>query len=293
MLKGSIVALITPFRNGKVDFEQIEKLVEFQIASGTSALVPVGTTGESATLSHAEHIQVVEAVIKAAKGRVPVVAGSGSNSTDEAIELARKAKTAGADAHLSIAPYYNKPTQEGLYLHFKAIAEAVALPMVLYNVPGRTAVSMSAETIGRLSRVPNVIGVKEATGDLRLAAEIVEAAKPGFLLLSGDDFTAYPLLSLGGVGSISVTANILPGPCARMFDSYFRGKREEALKEHIGLLPFHRMMFVETSPIPVKAAAYKMGLIDTLEYRLPLCPLTAASEEKLDKLLSTNGLKKR
>lgn len=293
MLKGSIVALVTPFKNGQVDFAQLERLVEFHIKSGTRAIVPVGTTGESATLSHAEHLQVIATVVKACRGRVPVVAGTGSNSTAEAIELALGAKKAGADAHLSIAPYYNKPTQEGLFLHFKAIAEAVDLPMVLYNVPGRTAVAMAPETVGRLSFVPNVIGIKEATGDLRLAAEIAEAAKPGFLLLSGDDFTAYPLLALGGVGSISVTANILPEENARIFSLYEADKRDEALALHLSLLPFHRMMFVETNPIPVKAAAYKMGIIDSLEYRSPLCPLSPQSEEKLDKLLSSKGLLKR
>jgi 4-hydroxy-tetrahydrodipicolinate synthase len=293
MLKGSLVALITPFKDGKVDYDQLDRLVEFHIKSGTSGIVPVGTTGESATLSHKEHLELVSFVVKAAKGRIPVIAGSGSNATSEAIVLAQGAKEAGADAHLSIAPYYNKPTQEGLFLHFKAIAEAVSLPMVLYNVPGRTAVSISAETVGRLSRVPNVIEIKEATGDLRMVSEIIEASKPGFEVASGDDFTAFPLLSVGGVGSISVTANILPERNAKMFELYFQGKRDEALAIHYEMLPFHRMMFVETNPIPVKAAAYRMGIIDTLEYRLPLCPLGAASDEKLKQLLSSKGLLKR
>jgi 4-hydroxy-tetrahydrodipicolinate synthase len=293
MLKGSLVALITPFRNGKIDYEQLEKLVEFHIKSGTAGIVPVGTTGESATLTHKEHVELVSFVVKAVKGRIPVIAGSGSNATSEAIELAKGAKDSGADAHLSIVPYYNKPTQEGLFLHFKAIAEAVALPMVLYNVPGRTALSMAAETVGRLSRVANIIGIKEATGDLRMVSEVIEASKPGFQVASGDDFTAFPLLAVGGVGSISVTANILPERNAKMFELYYQGKREEALAIHYEMLPFHRMMFVETNPIPVKAAAYRMGIIDTLEYRLPLCPQSAASDEKLKQLLSSKGLLKR
>jgi 4-hydroxy-tetrahydrodipicolinate synthase len=293
MLSGSIVALITPFRDGKVDYAQVERLVEFHIAAGTSGIVPVGTTGESATLSHKEHEELVAFVVKAAKGRVPVIAGTGSNSTAEAIELGLAAKAAGADAHLSIAPYYNKPTQEGLFQHFKSIAEAVALPMVLYNVPGRTAVSMSAETVGRLSRLPNVIGIKEATGDLRLAVEIIEASRSGFLLLSGDDFTAYPLLSLGGVGSISVTANVMPEKCAQMFALHGKGDLAGALAVHMELLPFHRLMFVETSPIPVKTAAYLMGIMDNLEFRLPLCPLMKANEEKMKTFLADKGLLKR
>jgi len=293
MLKGSLVALITPFKNGKIDYGQLEGLVEYHIKNGTSGIVPVGTTGESATLSHKEHMELVSFVVKAVKGRIPVIAGSGSNATSEAIELAKGAKDSGADAHLSIAPYYNKPTQEGLFLHFKAIAEAVPLPMVLYNVPGRTAVSITPETVGRLSRVPNIIGIKEATGDLRVVSEIIEASKPGFEVTSGDDFTAFPLLSVGGVGSISVTANILPERNAKMFELYFQGKREEALAIHYEMLPFHRIMFVETNPIPVKAAAYKMGIIDNLEYRLPLCPLGAGSDEKLSKLLASKGLLKR
>jgi 4-hydroxy-tetrahydrodipicolinate synthase len=292
MLSGSLVALITPFTRGEIDYAQLEGLVEFHIKSGTSGIVPVGTTGESATLSHTEHEDLVAFVVKAVKGRVPVIAGSGSNSTSEAIELAKAAKDAGADAHLSITPYYNKPTQEGLFLHFKAIAEAVALPMVLYNVPGRTAVSMSAETVGRLSRVQNVIGMKEATGDMRVVAEMIEAARPGFLMLSGDDFTAYPLACLGGVGSISVTANVLPGKCARMFELHGKGENAAALAVHQELLPFHRMMFLETNPVPVKTAAYLMGITENLEFRLPLCPLMKPNEDKLKAFLKDKGLLK-
>ncbi|MCX7881681.1 MAG: 4-hydroxy-tetrahydrodipicolinate synthase [Brevinematales bacterium] len=290
MFRGSMVALITPFRGGAVDYEALEALVEWHIAEGTDALVPCGTTGESATLSHAEHKEVVAFVVKKAKGRVPVIAGTGSNSTREAIELAQAAKEVGADAHLSITPYYNKPSQEGLYQHFKAINEAVALPMILYNVPGRTAVSIAPETMGRLSELSHVIGVKEATGDLKYAAEMMEKVKSGFLLISGDDFTAYALLAMGGVGAISVTANILPRQNHDMFASYFANDREKAQKIFFEMLPFHRMMFVETNPIPVKAAAYHMGKIPTLEYRLPLCPLSPANEAKLKEFLKERGL---
>jgi len=285
MFRGSMVALITPFREGKVDYESLEQLIEWHIAEGTDAIVPCGTTGESATLSHDEHKDVIAFVVKKVKGRVPVIAGTGSNSTREAIELAQVAKDVGADAHLSITPYYNKPTQEGLYLHFKAIHDAVNLPMILYNVPGRTAVSIAPETMGRLSELDHVIGVKEATGDLKYAAEMMEKVRSGFLLISGDDFTAYALLAMGGVGAISVTANILPHQSHEMFASFFQGEREKAQKLFFEMLPFHRMMFLETNPIPVKAAAYFMGLIPTLEYRLPLCPLSQANEKKLKDFL--------
>jgi 4-hydroxy-tetrahydrodipicolinate synthase len=292
MISGSIVAIITPFKNGEVDYEGLEKLIEFHIKNGTSGIVPCGTTGESATLSHKEHIEVVQFVVKKVNKRIPVIAGSGSNSTQEAIELAVAAKEAKADAHLSITPYYNKPTQEGLYQHFKAIAEAVNLPMVLYNVPGRTGVNMLPETVGRLSQVKNIVGIKEATGDMRQAAEIMENVKSGFTLLSGDDFTNLQLLSLGGVGAISVTANILPKELAGLFEAYKKGDYEKAKKLHLDTMPVHRMMFVETSPIPVKTAAYFMGLINQLEFRLPLCSLKKENEEKLKDLLKKRGLAK-
>jgi len=292
MFRGSMVALITPFKNTHVDYETLEALIEWHIAMGTDALVPCGTTGESATLSHNEHKEVIAFVVKKARGRVPVIAGTGSNSTREAIELAQAAREGGADAHLSITPYYNKPTQEGLYQHFKAINDAVALPMILYNVPGRTAVSLTPETMGRLSELPHVIGVKEATGDLKYAAEMMEKVKSGFLLISGDDFTAYALLAMGGVGAISVTANILPKQNHEMFAAYFANEKEKAQKLFFDMLPFHRMMFLETNPIPVKAAAYYMGLIPTLEYRLPLCPLSPANDTKLKGFLQEKGLLK-
>ncbi|MGC8765581.1 MAG: 4-hydroxy-tetrahydrodipicolinate synthase [Brevinematia bacterium] len=290
MIKGSLVALITPFKNGQVDYEALESLIEFHIANGTDGLVPCGTTGESATLTHKEHIEIVDFVVKKVKGRIPVIAGTGSNSTHEAIELGLAAKKSGADAHLSIVPYYNKPTQEGLYQHFKKIAEEVDLPMILYNVPGRTALNMTAETVGRLSKIKNIIGIKEATGDLRQATEIMENVSSGFLLLSGDDFVNLPLLSVGGVGAISVTANIIPKEVSSLFKFYWKGEFEKARSLNLSLYPVNRMMFVETNPIPVKTAAYHMGLIPVLEFRLPLCPMKKENEEKLKSLLKERGL---
>ncbi len=290
MIKGSIVALITPFKNGSIDYETLENLIEFHISKRTDGIVPCGTTGESATLSHKEHIELIDFVVKKVKGRVPVIAGTGSNSTKEAIELAIAAKESGADAHLSIVPYYNKPTQEGLYQHFKAIAEAVDLPMILYNVPGRTALNMTAETIGRLSKIKNVIGIKEATGDLRQAIEIMENVGSNFLLLSGDDFVNLPLLSIGGVGAISVTANIVPDKVAAIFRHYEKGEFDKAKSVNLELYPLHRAMFIETNPIPVKTAAYLMGLIPVLEFRLPLCNMKKENEDKLKNVLKDKGL---
>lgn len=290
MLKGSLVALITPFKNDNVDYEGLEKLIEFHINNGTNGIVPCGTTGESATLSHKEHIDVIKFVVNKVKGRIPVIAGTGSNSTSEAIELSQGAKEAGADFHLSITPYYNKPTQVGLFQHFKTIAQAADLPMILYNVPGRTGVNMLPETVGRLSQVKNITGLKEAAGDLKQATEIMENVKSGFILLSGDDFTNLPLLSIGAVGAISVTANILPKDLSMLYSAYFKSDYETAKKIHFNTMPIHRAMFIETSPIPVKTAAYIMGLIDVLEFRLPLCPLKKENEQKLMDILKNKGL---
>lgn len=290
MIRGSIVAIITPFKDGSIDFESLENLIEFHIKNGTHGIVPCGTTGESATLSHPEHVELVNFVIKKVRGRIPVIAGTGSNSTKEAIDLAAGAKKAGADAHLSITPYYNKPTQEGLYLHFKAIAEAVDLPMIVYNVPGRTGVNMLPETVGRLSRIKNIAGIKEATGDMKQATEVLENSASGFILLSGDDFTNLPLLSLGGAGAISVTANIMPKELSSMFDAYQKGDHKTALDLHLKMMPVHRAMFIETSPIPVKTAAYHMGLIKTNDFRMPLCALKKENEDKLKTALKASGL---
>ncbi len=290
MIKGSIVALITPFKNGEIDYETLENLIEFHIAKGTNGILPCGTTGESATLTHKEHVELVDFVVKKVKGRVPVIAGTGSNSTKEAIELGLAAKKSGADAHLSIVPYYNKPTQEGLYEHFKTIAETVDLPMILYNVPGRTSLNMTAETVGRLSKIKNIIGIKEATGDLRQATEIMENVSSGFLLLSGDDFVNLPILSIGGVGAISVTANIMPTELSSLFKHYENGEYEKAKEINLSLYPVHRAMFIETNPTPVKTAAYLMGLIPVLEFRLPLCKMKKENEEKLKNILKAKGL---
>lgn len=284
MFKGSMVAIVTPFRNGKVDEKAFGDLIEFQIMSGTDVIVPCGTTGESATLSHEEHRRVVELTVKIVNKRVPVIAGSGSNSTSETLELTQHAKKAGADGALLITPYYNKPTQEGLYRHFKLVAGSVDIPVVLYNVPGRTGVNMLPATAARLREVKNIVGVKEASGDLKQVSEIIRLCGRDFDVISGDDFTTLPVLSLGGVGAISVTANVAPADCAAMFDAFFAGRMEEALKLHYKLEPLHGAMFIETNPIPAKTALALMGRIAE-EFRLPLCPLADANKEKLKKTL--------
>jgi len=280
---GSIVALITPFKDGKVDEKGLREVIEWHIASGIDGLVPCGTTGESATLSHEEHERVVEITIQSARGRIPVIAGTGSNSTKEAIRLTKSAKQAGADAALLISPYYNKPTQEGLYQHFKAISEAVDIPLFLYNIPGRTAVNILPTTIARIAELKNVIGVKEATGDLKQVAETIAACPKEFIILSGDDFTTLPLLAVGGQGVISVVANVVPKETAAMLDAWFSGNFEEARRLHYHLLPLTQAMFLETSPIPVKTALWLMGRIDS-EMRLPLYQM---SEPNLVKLKET------
>jgi 4-hydroxy-tetrahydrodipicolinate synthase len=289
MFKGSMVAIVTPFRNGKVDEKAFGDLIEFHIKNGTDAIVPCGTTGESATLSHEEHHRVVELTVKAVNKRVPVIAGAGSNSTEETVELTKFAKKAGADAVLLITPYYNKPTQEGLYRHFRLAAETVDIPIIMYNVPGRTGVNMLPPTVARLREVKNIIGIKEATGDLKQISEVIRLCGRDFTVLSGDDFTNLPILSIGGVGSISVTANVAPADCAAMFDAFFSGKTDEALRLHYKLEPLHNAMFIETNPIPAKTALALMGKV-TEEFRLPLCPLADANKEKLKKALKEYGL---
>jgi len=281
---GSIVALVTPFKNGQVDEPALKSLIEWHIANGTDGLVPCGTTGESATLSHDEHERVVEITIQSAAGRIPVIAGTGSNSTKEAIRLTKSAQQAGADAALLISPYYNKPTQDGLYQHFKAISEAVDIPLFLYNIPGRTAVNILPTTIARIAELENVIGVKEATGDLKQVAETIAACPKDFIILSGDDFTTLPLLALGGHGVISVVANITPKETAAMVDAWFAGNLEESKRLHYHLLPLTQAMFLETSPIPVKTALSLMGKIDT-EMRLPLYQMSNANLGKLKETL--------
>ena len=289
MFKGSMVAIVTPFKNGKVDEKALGDLIEFQIKSGTDVIVPCGTTGESATLSHEEHHRVVEFTVKAVNKRVPVVAGAGSNSTSETIDLANYAKKAGADAVLLITPYYNKPTQEGLYQHFKKVTDSVDIPVILYNVPGRTSVNMLPATVARLRTIKNIVGIKEATGDLKQISELIRLCGRDFDVISGDDFTTLPMLAIGGVGAISVTANIVPGYAAAMFDNFFAGKMEEALKFHYKMEPLHWMMFIETNPIPVKTSLALMGKIAE-EFRLPLCAMADGNKEKLRKALKDYGL---
>ncbi len=289
MFKGSMVAIVTPFKNGKVDEKALGDLIEFHIKSGTDVIVPCGTTGESATLSHEEHHRVVEFTVKTVNKRVPVIAGACSNSTSETIDLTNYAKKAGADGVLLITPYYNKPTQEGLFQHFKKVAESVDMPIVLYNVPGRTSVNMLPPTVARLRAIKNIVGIKEATGDLKQVSEVIRLCGRDFDVLSGDDFTTLPMLHLGGVGAISVTANIAPADAAGMFDAFFAGKYDEALKLHFKMEPMHSFMFVETNPIPVKTALAMMGRISE-EFRLPLCAMADANKEKLKKALKDYGL---
>jgi len=289
MFKGSMVAIVTPFKNGKVDEKALGDLIEFHLKNGTDVIVPCGTTGESATLSHEEHHRVVEFTVRTVNKRVPVVAGAGSNSTEETIDLTRYAKKAGAQGVLLITPYYNKPTQEGLYQHFKKVAQSVDIPIVLYNVPGRTGVNMLPATVARLRATQNIVGIKEATGDMKQVSEIIRLCGKDFDVISGDDFTTLPLLCLGGVGAISVTANVVPADAAGMFDAFFAGKMEEALKFHFKMEPLHSAMFIETNPIPVKTSLALMGKIAE-ELRLPLCPMADANKEKLKKSLKDYGL---
>lgn len=289
MFTGSIVAIVTPFKNGKFDEETYRGLIEWQIESGTNAIVPCGTTGESATLGMEEHNYVIETAVDAAGKRVPIIAGTGGNSTSEAIELTAHAKKAGADATLQVTPYYNKPTQEGLYRHFKAIADAVPLPQVLYNVPGRTSVNMLPETVARLAELPEVVAIKEASGNLGQMADIIELAGDKITLLSGDDNLTLPVLSIGGKGVISVIANIVPRECSRMVQLWMEGDVAGARDLFYKLAPLSKAAFFETNPIPVKTALAMMGKMDS-EMRLPMCPMAPANEEKLKKALKAYGL---
>lgn len=278
MFRGSIVALITPMHeDGGIDEESLRRLIDFHVEGGTSALVVAGTTGESATLDEKEHCALVRSVVELAAGRLPVIAGTGANSTTEAIALTDCAQQAGATAALLVTPYYNKPTQEGLYLHFKAIAEAVEIPQILYNVPGRTACDLLPETVARLSRIPNIIGVKEATGDLERLARLQSLCAEDFDLLSGDDATACEFILQGGHGDISVTANVAPRFMQQMCTVALSGRREEALATNARLDPLHRGLFVQSNPIPVKWALAEMGL-SSRGIRLPLTWLTEGAQ---------------
>ncbi|TFG90645.1 MAG: 4-hydroxy-tetrahydrodipicolinate synthase [Syntrophobacterales bacterium] len=291
MFKGSIVAIVTPFKNGKIDEEGLRQLVEFQIENGTDGIVPCGTTGESPTLDYQEHDRVVEIVVDQVKKRIPVIAGTGSNSTREAIEITEHAKRVGADGALLITPYYNKPSQEGLYRHYKTVAEAVALPQVLYNVPGRTAVNMLPETVARLAEISNIVAIKEATGSLQQASEIIALCGEKIDVLSGDDFITFPLMACGGVGVISVTANIMPKEVADMIDFFNAGNMEEARQLNLKLLKISNAMFIETNPVPVKTALGLMGKCSD-NVRLPLAPMSEANTLKLAGIMKEYGLTK-
>ncbi len=291
MFKGAIVAIVTPFKKGRVDEEALRALIEMQINNGTDGIVPCGTTGESATLSHEEHDRVIEITIEAVRKRVPVIAGTGSNSTAEALRLTRHAYEAGADGVLMVCPYYNRPTQEGMYQHFQTIAAQVPIPVVLYNVPGRTGGNLLPETVLRLSSVPNIVGIKEASGSLKQIMDVIHLCREDFCVLSGDDAMALPVLAIGGRGVISVFSNVAPADMAGMMDAYQAGDIAKARNMHYRMLPLMDALFIETNPIPVKAALAMMGMID-YELRLPLCRMSKTNEEKLEKILSAYGLLK-
>jgi 4-hydroxy-tetrahydrodipicolinate synthase len=288
--KGAFVAIVTPFIDGKVDEQGLRDLIEFQIENGTSGIVPCGTTGESATLTHAEHHQVVELTVKAVNGRVPVLAGTGSNSTAETIELTRHAKAAGADGSLMITPYYNRPSPEGLYQHFKAVAEAVDIPIILYNVPSRTGVNMAPETVARCAAIANIVGIKEATANLSQVSEVIRLCPQGFVVMSGDDFTALPTIAIGGMGLISVTSNVAPRDMATVIDQALAGNYDQARAAHYKLFPLMSAMFLETNPVPAKKSLELMGRIKSGAPRLPLAEMTEASLAKLKTALSDFGL---
>ncbi|UVT15570.1 MAG: 4-hydroxy-tetrahydrodipicolinate synthase [Nitrospira sp.] len=284
MFTGSLVAIVTPFREGKVDEHALAELIEWQIANGTNGIVPCGTTGESATLSHDEHNRVIELTVEVVRRRVPVIAGTGSNSTEEAIALTQHAKQVGVDGALLITPYYNKPTQEGLYRHYKAVAETVDLPLVLYNIPGRTGVNMLPATIARLSAIKTIVGVKEGSGSVQQASDIVQMCGDRLTVLAGDDALTLPMMAVGGNGVITVTANIVPTEMAGLVKAFAEGNIDEARRIHFKLSPLFAALFFETNPIPVKEALGLMGKIDP-ELRLPLCPMAQDTREKLIRVL--------
>ncbi|MEE3346811.1 MAG: 4-hydroxy-tetrahydrodipicolinate synthase [Nitrospinota bacterium] len=286
MFEGSFVAIVTPFKNGKIDAPALSGLIEFHIENGTNGIVPCGTTGESATLDHAEHEEVVRITVETCKGRIPVLAGTGSNATHEAVELTQRAQKLGADGALLITPYYNKPTQEGLYQHFSTVAKETDLPIMLYNVPSRTAINMEPGTVARLSSIKNIVGIKEASGSLVQVSEIIDSCGPDFSVSSGEDALTWPILAIGGKGVISVTANLVPGKFAKLCQAAREGDVETAKALHYELLKLNDVMFIETNPIPVKAALALMGRIEN-EFRPPLCPPT---EEHLSQLKTTLGV---
>ena len=289
MFEGSFVAIVTPFKNGEVDAAALRDLIEFHIANGTNGIVPCGTTGESATLSHAEHEEVIRLSVETCKGRIPVLAGTGSNATQEAIELTLRAQKIGADGALLITPYYNKPTQEGLFQHFSIVAKETDIPIILYNVPSRTSINMLPRTVARLSAVNNIVGIKEASGSLVQVSEIIDSCGSDFEVISGEDPLTWPILAIGGKGVISVTANLVPDKFAKLVDAARTGDVETAKALHYELLKLNDIMFIETNPIPVKAALALMGRIQN-EFRAPLCPPSEESLSQLNTVLKDYAL---
>ena len=290
LFSGSIVALLTPMNDGEINFDELKNLIEFHIKSGTHAIVSVGTTGESTTLSIDENVKVIKKAVEYSAGRIPIIAGTGSNATSEAIVMTKLLADSGVAGCLSVAPYYNKPTQEGMYLHYKAIAESTDLPQILYNVPGRTGSDLKPETVGRLAKIPNIVGIKEATGDLSRLPLIKQFAGDDFIFLSGDDATCLESIKLGGQGVISVTNNVAAADMAKMCNLALAGQFEEAERINQRLMVLHHDLFVESNPIPVKWAAYKMGLISQPTLRLPLTTLSESAQPKVLAALQQAGL---
>jgi 4-hydroxy-tetrahydrodipicolinate synthase len=289
MFSGSIVAMVTPFKDGKVDWEKLEGLVEFHIENGTNGIVACGTTGESATLGHAEHIEVVKGVIKAARKRIPVLAGTGSNSTQEAVYLTQEAEKAGADGALLISPYYNRPTQEGIYQHYKKVAESAGIPLIVYNIPSRTGSKIEPETLARLAAIKNIAGVKEATGSVDQAIDVIRLSQGRMAVYSGEDSLTFSLMALGGKGVVSTVANITPRAMADLTQACLRGEWEKGKEIQFKLMPLIRSLFIETNPIPVKTALSLMGKC-TAELRLPLTPMSEGALKVLKRAMTDFGL---
>ncbi len=289
MFKGSAVAIVTPFKNNKIDEKALVGLIEWHISEGTNVIVPCGTTGEASTLDYDEHYRVIEITVKTVNKRVPVVAGTGANSTDETLTMTKKAKALGADGVLLVTPYYNKPSQEGLYIHYEKVAKTVDIPVVLYNVPSRTGVNMLPKTVARLAEIENIVAIKEATGSMKQVSEVIRLCGDSITVISGDDFTTLTLMALGGKGVISVAANVAPKDVSDMCRLWDEGKIEEARKLHFKLEPVNESMFIETNPVPAKTALGMMGKIQE-EFRLPLCAMSSENKEKLKKTLINQGL---
>jgi len=290
--RGTYTALVTPFRDGKIDAEALARLIEFQVSGGVDGVVPVGTTGESATLDYDEHIAVIEITVKQAAGRVRVMAGTGANSTQEAIELTRRAEAVGADASLQVTPYYNKPTQEGLFRHFREVARSTRLPIILYNIPSRCGVEIAVETVRRLAEeCPNIVGIKEAGGSADRVSQLRAVLGPRFTILSGDDSLTLPFMAVGAEGVVSVASNVIPREVSRMVRAFLEGRAAEARRLHARYYPLFKDLFIETNPIPVKAALAMMGLVAE-EYRLPLVPMAPANRERLAATLRSCGILK-